>query len=820
VGVALDRSPEMIAAIYGIARAGAVCVPLDVTYPADRVAAMIHRSTPLRVITAAQHAGLVPDPSLVLLVNEVTAAGTDENPAPLPVIDRDSLLYVLFTSGSTGEPKGVAMPHRALDNYQAWQVAAASGAAGGRTLQFAPLSFDVSFQEIYTTISGGGLLQIIDEAERRDMAALLRLLDSAGVERVFVPYVALQQLAETADLLGLHPRKLRVVISSGEQLRITAEIRRFMAALPAGAVLENQYGPTETHLVTAHLLSGDPEAFPNLPPIGSVTGGVECHLLDERMRPVPTGVSGELYFGGIQLADGYFGRPALTEQRFIANPFGAPGSRLYRTGDIARFMPDGTLMWIARSDTQTKIRGYRVEPLEVELAVMREPGVSEAAVVVRRREGVDAFLAAFLVGDEDAVDLDGLRKRLRSTLPDYMVPSHFTWLPAMPLTPSGKRNDAELRRMPLTTGSASTSAPPRDDCERELAELMADLLQLREVGIHDALFDIGGTSLTAMRLVALVEKRYGMRIPLATFVSAPTVAGLAEVVRHGNGAFVFDPLVTLRPDGDRRPLFLVHPIGGNVLCYLRLAGHLPADQPVYALQAPGGEVGTEPLASVGELADRYLEAIRRVQPEGPYAIGGWSFGGMVAFELAHRLPVDQLLIIDTIVRRPRDPAAVDDRTLLEWFFWELLLMENGGHRTLDPLPAGLDSWEAALDHVGAGAAAAGVLRQGTSRAAVDRLYRVFRAHWQAIVDYRPEPIGADLTLLRAAQPLPPALLPMHNAAGGTLHDDPLNGWGGLTRGRIDVVEVPGDHLAMVEEPHVAELARVLAELLRPAGGAA
>lgn len=821
IGIALERSPELIAAIYGIARAGAACVPLDVTYPEERIAAMVDQAAPMRIIAHQRHAHLVRDQSIVLLIDEMLA-GADDPSVPLPRIDPDSLLYVLFTSGSTGAPKGVAMPHRALDNYQIWQVNAASGAAGGKTLQFAPISFDVSFQEIYSTISGGGTLQIISEDERRDMPALLRLLDREGVERVFLPYVALQQLAETADLLGIFPRRLRVVISSGEQLRVTAEIRRFMAGLPAGAVLENQYGPTETHLVTAHLMEGDPAKFPNLPPIGSVTDGVECHLLDERMRPVPRGVAGELYFGGVQLADGYFGRDDLTRQRFIPNPFGPPGSRLYRTGDIARRMPSGHLMWIARADTQTKIRGFRVEPLEVEIAIMRlaeqEPGISEAAVVARRREGVDSFLAAFLVGDPDAVDLQQLRKRLRASLPDYMVPSYFGWLPAMPLTPSGKRDDAALRRMPLSAGVTSAQTAPRDEYEQALVEIIADLLELPSVGADDDFFELGGTSLTAMRLVVMVEKRYGVSIPVSTFVSAPTAAGLADVLRTGGARFVFDPVVPIRAEGDRPPVFLVHPIGGNVLCYLRLARYLPTDQPVYALQAPGGEIGTEAVSSVEELARGYLEAIARIQPRGPYAIGGWSFGGMVAFEMARQLrqrgeEVGQLLLIDTIVRRPGDPASVSDRTLLEWFFWELLLLERNGPVSAEPLPSEVATFDDALDFVTERAVAAGVLRPGTSRGAVTRLYQVFKAHWRAIVEYRPEVTDLDVTLLRAVEPLPAELMPMHEAAGGTMHSDPKNGWGELTTGRIEVLPMPGDHLLLMEEPYVAEVARAITERL-------
>ena len=820
VGIAMDRSPEMIATIYGIARSGAACVPLDVTYPEDRITAMVEQAEPLRIIAHARHADLVKDPALLLTFESTMEDSTIGEPLALPEVRPETLLYVLFTSGSTGKPKGVAMPHRALDNYQAWQTNARSGAAGGKTLQFAPLSFDVSFQEIYSTISGGGTLQIIAEEQRKDSAGLLRLLDREGVERVFLPYVALQQLAETAVTLGIFPSKLRVVISSGEQLRITAEIREFMAALP-DAVLENQYGPTETHLVTAYQMTGDPSTFPNLPPIGPATNGVELYLLDEHLRPVPRGVIGELYFGGVQLAHGYYRQPELTEQRFIPNPFGEPGSRLYRTGDLARVLPSGDLIWVARTDTQTKIRGHRVEPLEVEIAIMqlaqRFPGIREAAVVARRRASVDSFLAAFLVGDEDSVDLDEVRGELRESLPDYMVPSVFTWLERMPLTPSGKRNDAELRQVPLAANTSAEQVAPRDEYERALVEILTELLHLPSLGVHDNFFEIGGTSLTAMRLVVVLEKRFRVTVPLSAFITTPTVAGLATLLRSGGASLAFDPLVPIRPSGGKPPVFLVHPLGGNVLCYVRLATHLPADQPVYGLQAAGSDAGSEPVESVAELARRYLAAIRQVQPEGPYRIGGWSFGGMVAFEMAQQLraedpgSVERLILLDPIARRPgrRDPAT--DAALMEWFFWELIWLERSGRAPVESIPDGLSD-EEKFDFIMNRATEAGVLRPGSSRASVRRLFRMFRTHWEGLMEYRPGVIDQPITLIRATERLPDVLLPMHTAAG-SMHDDPLNGWAEHTSHGVDVINVPGDHLVLMEEPYVAVVARHLAEVL-------
>jgi thioesterase domain-containing protein/acyl carrier protein len=539
------------------------------------------------------------------------------------------------------------------------------------------------------------------------------------------------------------------------------------------------------------------------------------------MRPVPRGVIGELYFGGIQLAHGYYGQPELTEQRFIPNPFGGPGSRLYRTGDLARVLPSGDLVWVARTDTQTKIRGYRVEPLEVEIAIMklaqRYRGIREAAVVARRREGVDSFLAAFLVGDEAAVDLDEVRRELRESLPDYMVPSHFTWLERMPLNPSGKRNDAELRQVPLAAGSAAEQVVPRDEYERALVEILTELLHLPSLGVHDNFFEVGGTSLTAMRLVVVLEKRFRVTVPLSAFITAPTVAGLAALLRSGGANLAFDPLVPIRATGDRRPVFLVHPLGGNVLCYVRLTKHLPVDQPVYGLQAAGSDAGSAPLESIADLARSYLAAIRRVQPHGPYRIGGWSFGGMVAFEMAQQLrledpdSVEQLVLLDPIARRPGRRDRVADESLMEWFFWELIWLERSGRAPVESIPEGL-SEEEKFDFIMARATEAGVLRPGSSPTSVRRLFRMFKTHWEALMEYRPGVIGQDITLIRATEQLPDVLMPMHTAAG-SMHDDPMNGWAEHTSGQVQVVNVPGDHLVLMEEPHVADVARHLADVL-------
>ena len=817
VGIAMNRSPEMIAAVLGVMRTGAATVPLDVSYPRERLALMIEVAEPLRVLVHEEHAGLIDDRDLVLPIGAF-----DERPGagggPWPPLSLEDNACILFTSGSTGRPKGVELPHRPIAHYLDWQLRAPSGAVGGKTLQFAPLSFDVSLQEIFATLSGGGTIQMITPEHRRDPAALARLMDREGVERIFIPYVGLQQLAEAARTLDIRPRALRVIISSGEQLRVTDEIRWLCAQLP-GTVLENQYGPTETHLVTKFTMTGDPAAFPALPPVGPPMDYLEVHLLDAAMRPVPEGVAGQVYVGGVGLAHGYRGEPELTDKAFLPHPW-RPGERLYRVGDLARALPGGDLVYLGRADDQVKVRGFRVEPAEVEFAVLAlaedHPGIREVAVVGRRRDAGDAFLAAFLVGDPGSADLGGIRTRLRATLPEHMVPSYFTWLPELPMTPSGKRDDAVLRTVPLAAQTSTEVTLPRDEQEQALADIVAGLLGLPSIGVHDDFFVAGGTSLTAMRLIVMIEKFFGVPLPLATFVAAPTVAELARRLRDGAVPRAFDPLVPIRSGGAKRPLHVVHPLGGNVLCYVRLARHLPDDQPVYALQAAGSAPGTTPLDTMADLARSYLEAVRRVQPEGPYTLGGWSFGGFVAFEMARQLraageTVERLVVIDTISpQRERERPDPTTTSLLEWFYWELVWTDAGGGAPVEPIPEQL-STEEKFDLIADHAAAAGILPPAAARVSVRRLFQVYQANWAALVGYDPGVTDLDLTLLRAEEPLPAQLLPMHGRR--TAHEDPRNGWDRFTTGTVEVVSVPGNHLTLMDEPNVRAVARAVTEIV-------
>jgi amino acid adenylation domain-containing protein len=598
VAVCLERGGEAVVSLLAVLKAGACYLPLDPAYPADRLRFMLADSGAPIVVARSG-----PDwPAEVCVLDPESvgerSGGALPAGAPLP----DQLAYVVYTSGSTGRPKGVALPHRTLANLVAWQIAT-SEAPAGRTLQLASLSFDVSLQEILATWGAGGSLVVVPEEIRRDPAGLLHLLRAAGVERLFLPYVALQQLAEAADGRGV-PATLREVITAGEALQITPEIAALFRRLP-GCVLRNQYGPSETHVATELAPLGadgrDPGCWPSLPPIGRPVANMSLHVLDARLHPVPLGIPGEICLGGEGLARGYLGRPELTAERFVPHPW-ERGGRLYRTGDLARFRPDGEVEFLGRIDHQVKIRGHRVETGEIEAVLAAHPAVREA-VVVARGMGAARHLTAWVLPAGPAVPVRELRDFLAGRLPDYMVPAVFAALPELPLTPSGKVDRAALSRRDLGSELSSAAAPPRTQVEEVLAGIWGEMLGLASPGRDTEFFESGGHSLLATRTVSRVSRAFGIEIGVRSLFEAPTPARLAYVVeaalrRPGAappsspiGRRPHDPAAPLPLSFAQRRLWLLEQLAPGGSAYhiagaVRLAGRLHPG----ALGAALGEV--------------------------------------------------------------------------------------------------------------------------------------------------------------------------------------------------------------------------------------
>jgi amino acid adenylation domain-containing protein len=550
VALCLERGPEMMVAVLGILKAGGAYVPLDPAYPAERLAYMLEDSGARVLLTQESLADRLPPSAAVVVQVDVDAEEIARASAARPrvAVDADHLAYVIYTSGSTGRPKGVAMQHRPLVNLIAWQLGDWRAPANAVTLQFATISFDASFHEMFSAWLAGGSVVLIDEALRYDQAALLELMEREGVERVFMPAVALQQLAEVADARGLVPSRLREVQTAGEQVRVTEPMRRWFTAL--GAPLYNHYGPSETHVVTSLAMEGDPAEWPLLPGIGAPIANTQCYILDAALRPTPVGIPGELYLGGDNVARGYLGRPALTAERFVPDPFRA-GARVYRTGDRARWLADGTIEFLGRTDEQVKIRGFRIEPGEVEAVLAAHDSVREAVVVVREDAPGDRRLVGYVVAAEGAsVTSAELRAHLKGRLPEYMVPSAVVVLDAIPLTPSGK---VARRALPAPDGAEAgvEYVAPRTAGEELLAGIYADVLRVERVGVESSFFDLGGHSLMAMRLVSRVRDVFGVELPLRAVFETPTVAGMVlriEEVRRA-GLPMLPPIVPVPRTG-------------------------------------------------------------------------------------------------------------------------------------------------------------------------------------------------------------------------------------------------------------------------------
>ena len=655
VAIALERSIPMMVAALAVMKAGGAYVPLDLSFPRERLAYMIEDAGARWILTQQGPAGRVPSSSaeVIDLDREAPAIARESAARVASPATPENLAYVVYTSGSTGRPKGTLVTHRGLVNYLSWCIEAYPLVEGRGSLVPSSFASDLAITGLFAPLLVGRGVFLLPE--REELETLARML--SGESDFSIVKVTPSHLEALASVVPQEVTcgRARAFIIGGEALRY--ESLTLWTLCAPDTRLINEYGPTETVVGSiAYEVRGD--SIPRGPvPIGRPIANTRVYVLDAGWRPVPLGVAGELYIGGDGVARGYWRRPGLTAERFLPDPFGSePGARLYRTGDLARYLPDGNLQFLGRADQQVKIRGHRVELGEIESAMTGHPAVAECAVTVAGGGAEPARLIAYLLSTQNPPPShEQLRAFAKEKLPAHMVPSTFVLLDAFPRTPTGKTDRSALPT-PEKQRVGHEPVAPRDAIETRLVEIWTDLLHVSPIGVTDNFFDLGGHSLLAARLFSRIAQAFGRGLPMSTLFRAPTVEALARFLPEKRAdAELYSTLVPIQAEGSFAPFFYMHEIRGNVAGSHLLSlvpGAWDRSNLIFAFQALGLDGSQEPYTSLRQMAAHYVNEIRKVRPEGPYHLGGFSFGGVVAYEVACQLrsqgqEVGAVVLLDT-----------------------------------------------------------------------------------------------------------------------------------------------------------------------------
>ncbi|PHM72994.1 non-ribosomal peptide synthetase [Xenorhabdus sp. KJ12.1] len=660
VAVCLERGPEMVAGLLGILKAGGAYVPLDPAYPAERLKYMLKNSAPIALLTQSEIyqtisldilCDLESADTLPIILLDIQTPFMDTQPEHNPTVSGitdQHLAYVVYTSGSTGVPKGVMSSHQALSNRLLWFVNDIVTLPLITALKTS-ISFIDSITETLSTLLAGGRLVVFDNHEVKDPARFLANLQHTGVNLLVIVPSLLKILIQNNDEHIL--KSIRILICSGEQL--TPELARQLVTNYPWIRLLNFYGSSEINGDATWYEYDAARVVPDVSIIGRPIANTRCYILNPDKQLIPVGVIGEIYIAGAGLARGYLNQPDLTAERFLPDPFSAnPNERMYKTGDLGRWLPDGNIEYLGRNDFQVKLRGFRIELGEIETRLAKCDGVREAVVIIREnpvdeQTGGQKRLVAYLLPHMGAKLVPAeLRRQLAQHLAEYMLPSAFVTLEAFPLTPNGKLDRQALPAPDLSAMIVHNYAAPMGETEIALAQIWQDLLGLKRVGRYDHFFKLGGHSLLAIQLLNRMKEQE-MEAPLTALFAHPTLCELATAVdKHlavPESPFDANP-VPLSPSGSLPPLFLIHETSGDPLVYSPLATLLPAELPVYALQALGIHTLKQQPTSIEELAACHIQAIRRIQPQGPYRLAGWSIGGLIAYEIAQQLINDNEVV--------------------------------------------------------------------------------------------------------------------------------------------------------------------------------
>ena len=815
VGVCLNRTPEMVIGLLGIWKAGGAYVPLDPTYPQERLSFMMEDSAAKFLLTSSELKRLFPPVAdkAIALDSDWGQIAKESSANPVPVAAPSNLAYVMYTSGSTGEPKGAMVLHSGLANYLSWAIRTYSVEEGGSVPVHSSISFDLTVTSMYPALLAGGNIELMPE----DVGAqsLLSALRHGGRNLVKITPAHLELLSQgikTSEAAAM----AKVFVIGGENL--LAESLRLWRDFAPETRLINEYGPTETVVGCCihEVRADDPRSGSVI--IGRPIANTELYILDRHRNPVPAGVAGELYVGGDGVARGYLNRPELTRQKFLPDPFsGREGALIYKTGDLARYRKDGNLEFLGRIDSQVKVRGYRIELGEIEAALMEHSGVKMCAVLAREDEPGDKQLFGYAIPQgikfPTAEDLKDL---LKQSLPEYMVPAQFVFLDSFPLTQNGK---IDRKALPAPSHGNVSSAhefiAPRTETEKKVAAMWVELLKVEQIGIHDDFFDLGGHSLMAIKALSRIREEFDVDLPLATLLQAPTVGQLAALLHKEDFTHSWSLLVPVRTGGSKPPLFLMHAHGGNVLDYHPLVSHLESDQPVYAFQARGLDGNIIKDATLEEMAASYVAELRSFQPQGPYFLGGFCLGGLLALEAAEQLTAAGQKVVLVILIQSIHPEAMGFKPHTPAFkrLWYQMVkrasleLENLSHGRKGHVVERLSHlW----DVVRIRTSIAYQNMTGKKLSMSPELSKLFFfealgvEHKKAMDQYRPAPYAGDVVVFRASKQL-----------AGLIADENL-GWKRTFQGNLDVCEVPGHQQNLLLEPNVSRLAKEFSSRLKAA----
>ena len=803
VAISMDRTPEMIVAVLGIFKIGGAYVPIDPALPMERKNLILSETRPVVILSDQENANSLPASGVELILLDtgwLEMESEEEQEQELnPGVDAEPLAYIIYTSGSTGRPKGVLVPQSGLVNLCQAQKKIFEVLPGDRVLLFSSLNFDASISEIAMTLSAGATLVLGRRESIFPGPDLLAFMQQNAITHITLTPSSLANLPE-----GELPA-LRSLIVAGEPCP-----PELITRWGTGRAVFNAYGPTEA-TVCATIARCIPDGSP--PPVGFPIPNVQVYILDPQLEPVPAGASGELVIGGAGVARGYLNHDELTARQFVPDPFSCvEGARLYRTGDLARFKPNGEIELLGRSDGQVKIRGFRIELGEIENAIKMYRNIQDAVVTVREDHPGDKRLTAYVIPDPGSgADVNNLRDFLKNKLPNYMLPAAFVFLENLPLTINGKLDRKSLPAPAAGTGRLATQKPG-NALEMRLLEIWDQILGLKVSGIDDDFFEHGGNSLLAVRLMSVIQRELGVKVPVADLFQGPTIRQLAQGIREAKNSS-WTPLIKVRPVGTGTPLFILH----SPAAAMNLANGLRGNWPVYGIEASGLEEGTEQDASIEQMAGRYLKVLKTVQPQGPYRLMGYCTGGVVAYEMAQQLK-GQGESVSLLIQLESFALRGQVHSWRHWFksviaslpFWVRRYTGMGWSKSLQQLgrmlrkirlvgrepEADRNALAAEFERINAGV---------ISDEYEERLRQHVDELGKAQGNYHPQPYPGGLIVFSAKWRFPYQII--------TSRSDPTLGWGTLAQGGVDVYSFEGEHDNFYRPPHVSAMAGVLRNIL-------